>query len=69
MRINEVTLVSSLMDTINKAEDGADGHSAFFALADCKQDLIDNEDYEILVDLHRLEQLHEVAIPFKLKGD
>ena len=42
---------------------------AYFLLVDYKQDLLDNESYEALYDLRRLEIFHNVDIPFiDLKG-
>jgi hypothetical protein len=67
MKVDEAVTVSSLMNTINNAGDGADGDRAYFALAEVKQDLIDHEDYEVLKDLHFLEQAHNITIPFKMR--
>jgi hypothetical protein len=65
MKMDEAVSVSILMDAINRETEDAD--KAFFLLAEVKQDLLDHQDFEVLVDLHHLEQMHNIAIPFKVK--
>ena len=65
MKMDEAVSVSILMDAINAETEDAD--RAFFTLAEVKQDLLDHQEFEVLVDLHNLEQMHGVAIPFKMK--
>ncbi len=68
LTIDSANKVSTAMEQVNAGGDGSDASSAYFVLVDFKQHLIDNEEYEVLVDLHKLEQLHDVAIPFKLRA-
>jgi len=67
MKICDAITIGGLMDTANRAGDGADGSSAYFALVDIKQQLINRELYECLVGFYYLEKTHELKIPFKMK--
>jgi hypothetical protein len=61
---DEATTLSMFMDHAKFHKEIHMRDKAFLSLIDIKQDMIDNEDYEQLVELRRLEDWHNIAIPF-----
>lgn len=61
--------ISQAMDRVNNPSipDQISGQD-YFNLVDLKQHWLDNEEYECLTDLKLLEDIHECAIPFKVKA-
>lgn len=62
---------SSIAELIEKTQvkEKSQASLAYFLLVDYKQDLIDNNSFEALADLRKLELWHKFEIPFlDLKG-
>jgi hypothetical protein len=60
LKVNEATTLSKLMDDVTKNN----CPTCFHTLVDFKQFMLQEEEYEILRDLQKLEELHECPIPF-----
>jgi hypothetical protein len=61
---NEATTLGIYMDHAKYHREIHMRDKAVLSLMDIKQDMIDNENYEQLAELKKLEEWHNVAIPF-----
>jgi len=64
MQTEEGALVCHLLGVIKHDLPGAE--EAHFTLVEIKQDLVNDEEYEVLKDWRSLEKAYQVDLPFKM---